>query len=211
MSQFCVVNLGAVRFDSPCVMGEPSSDLSAEAFDGVSAAMRLGAGWAFDRAYRWLAPAVLGFLRAQGVEDPEDLCNEVFLGVFRNVGRFEGNQEGFRSWVFVAAHRRVVDDRRRRARRPVLASVDPSTIGLPSGGDFEREVLSEDAVVALCAELPGDQRDVVLLRLVGDLGLDETARALGKSVGAVKSLQHRALESLRKELHSRNSKKGVSL
>jgi len=59
---------------------------------------------------------------------------------------------------------------------------------------------TEDDLRALLADLPPDQRDVLLLRVVADLSIEDTAAALGKRPGAVKSLQHRAMASLRRTL-----------
>lgn len=177
------------------------------------AAARLGAGWALEALYRWLSPAVVGYLRLQGVEDPEDLSSEVFLGAFRNLAGFGGDQQAFRSWTFAIAHRRVVDDRRRRARRPQPSEVEAWGLEFAGGDDTEAEVLarlSGDAVMALCEHLSADQRDVVLLRLVGDLSLEDTASALGKTTGAIKALQHRAVACLRKEMQEENLQEGVS-
>ncbi len=193
-------------------MAGRGSQLSAEAFTDVLAAAQVGAGWALESLYRSMAPAVVGYLRLQGVEDPEDLSSEVFLGAFRNLGGFTGDAGGFRSWVFAIAHRRVLDDRRRRSRRPAPEGFE-AVADRPGGADAEGEVmdrLGTEAVLDLCGRLSPDQRDVVLLRLVADLGLEETAEALGKSTGAVKALQHRAMAFLRKELQNENFEEGVS-
>jgi RNA polymerase sigma-70 factor (ECF subfamily) len=110
--------------------------------------------------------------------------------------------------VFTIAHRRLQDERRRLARQPQLTSVDPDVM-MPAG-DVEREaleVLGEQWVIGLCARLSTDQRTVLLLRVVADLTAEETARVTGKSVGAVKALQRRALHSLRRKL----TREGVSL
>ena len=109
-----------------------------ETFAGVLHAARAGEPWAFERLYADLAPAVAGYLRGQRAVEPEDLTSEVFLGVFRGLGSFEGGEAQFRSWVFTIAHRRLQDERRRLARRPRLAAIDPELSLLP-GGDAERE------------------------------------------------------------------------
>ncbi|MGH2474711.1 MAG: RNA polymerase sigma factor, partial [Candidatus Limnocylindrales bacterium] len=87
-------------------------------FDAVLAAARTGAPWALGRIYEALSPAVAGLFRAQGVDDPDDLTSEVFVGVLRTLARFDGDGAGFRSWVFTIAYRRLADERRRSARRP---------------------------------------------------------------------------------------------
>jgi DNA-directed RNA polymerase specialized sigma24 family protein len=87
-------------------------------FDDVLAAAQAGAGWAFEVLYRDLAPSVTGYLRLHGAAEPDDLASETFLGVFTGLGGFRGDEEALRSWVFTIAHRRLIDDWRRRSRRP---------------------------------------------------------------------------------------------
>src|SRR5687768_6236921 len=67
--------------------------------------------------YRLLAPAVIGYLRGQGAREPEDVASEVFVSVVRGLPFFEGDEDGFRAWVFTIAHRRLTDERRLLARR----------------------------------------------------------------------------------------------
>ena len=90
-------------------------------FDTVLAAARTGSPSAFTRIFTALAPVVEGYLRLQGASEPEDLTIEVFLAVLRNLDSFEGDEAGFRSWVFTIAHRRLLDERRRGYRRPAPA------------------------------------------------------------------------------------------
>lgn len=148
-----------------------------------------------------LAPAVAGYLRLQGSAEPEDLTNEVFLNAFTSIASFEGDEDRFRSWLFTIAHRRVIDERRRRARRPALADHDPA--GMPEGpaGDVEEEALrrlSVERVRQLCEGLAPDQRDVLLLRMVSGVPIEQAAEALGKSPTAVKALQRRAVTAIRR-------------
>jgi len=171
-------------------------------FASVLVAARAGAPWALERLYLALSPAVVGYLRLQGAEDPEDLTNEVFLGVFRRIGSFEGDEEKFRSWVFTIAHSRLVDDRRRTDRRPRLGEPHEDHWDR-AGGDAEQEALgrlSSQRVQALCEGLVADQRDVLLLRVMAGLTVEAIAEALEKSEGAVKALQRRGLANLRKIL-----------
>lgn len=172
-------------------------------FDLVLQAAQSGAPWALERLYQVVSPAVLGYLRIQGAADPEDLANEVFLGVFQRIGAFAGDEDRFRSWVFTIAHSRLIDDRRRTSRRPQTV---PDAAVLPAehpGGNAEEEALarlSSRRVQALCEELVPDQRDVLLLRLMAGLTVEAIAESLGKSEGAVKALQRRGLANLRKVL-----------
>ena len=172
-------------------------------FDSVLCAAQSGAPWALERLYQVLSPAVLGYLRVQGAADPEDLANEVFLGVFQRIGSFAGDEDRFRSWIFTIAHSRLIDDRRRASRRPQLVH-DPTDVPVDRpGGDAEQDALarlSGRRVQALCDELVADQRDVLLLRLMAGLTVEAIAESLGKSEGAVKALQRRGLANLRKIL-----------
>lgn len=168
----------------------------------VLVAAQANAPWAFERIYEFLAPRVTGYLRLRGAADPEGLANEVMLGVFQGLPSFEGDVEAFRSWVFTIAYRRVVDDRRRRSARPDTSELTEGH-GAAPGGDVEHEALAQledERLRALIEELRPDQRDVLLLRLVADLSVEETAEAMGKRPGAVKMLQRRALAAIRRRL-----------
>ena len=146
-------------------------------------------------AYRALAPAVLGYLRAQRAPDPDDLLGEVFLQVARDLHRFRGDADGLRRWVFSIAHNRLLDARRRQGRRPQTADhAVPDNPAPPPPDPFDPEL------VEALARLTPDQREVVVLRFVADLPLEDVARITRRRVGAVKALQHRGLEMLAKQL-----------
>jgi RNA polymerase sigma factor (sigma-70 family) len=173
------------------------------AFDDVLAAARAGAAWAFEVLYRDLSPAVTGYLRLHGALEPDDLASETFLAVFRGLAGFSGDEDALRSWVFTIAHRRLVDDWRRRSRRPQLADDADDVFPETSGGDVEDDVLTRlgtETVHRMCAGLPADQRSVLLLRVLADLTVEQVAAVTGRSVGAVKALQRRGLRRLRAEL-----------
>lgn len=146
-------------------------------------------------AYRCLAPVVLGYLRSQGAPDPEDILGEVFLQVARDWHRFGGDEADLRRWVFAIAHNRLLDARRRQTRRPPTTSVFPSDLPAPRTEDgFDPELL------AALATLTPEQREVVVLRFVGDLSLEDVARITRRRQGAVKAMQHRGLEALARAL-----------
>ena len=173
-----------------------------DAFDSVLAAARAGADWAWERIYADLSGPVIGYLRAHGAADPEDVAGEVFLQVVRDLPRFapgrEDPQRDFRAWVFTIVHRRLLDDRRRRARKPAAAL--PEGFDLP-GGDVAEDAtiqLDRGRVLGLLDDLPADQRSVLLLRILGDMTIEEIAQAVGKRPGAVKALQRRGLKRVQK-------------
>ena len=176
-------------------------------FAGVLTAARANQAWAFKRLFDELARPVAGYLRMQGAREPDDLVNEVFIGVFSGLGNFEGDEGQFRSWVFTITHRRLTDERRRLGRRPMVSG---DSVADHRGGDGADDALASrgnERARELLGRLAPDQRDVLLLRIVADLTVERTAESLGKTTGAVKALQRRGLAALRKEI----SKEGVPL
>ena len=184
--------------------GDPRLRLVADdrSFGQVLRAAREGESHAWHELFRSHAGRVLAYLRAQGAPEPEDLTSEVFLRVFARLSTFEGDEQQFRAWLFTVAHRILIDDVRRRRRRPVTTDASPH-LELIVAGDVEDEALGNvgrEWAAALIASLPEAQRDVVALRVIADLPLAEVAAVLGKRTGAVKALQHRALGALRRHL-----------
>jgi RNA polymerase sigma-70 factor, ECF subfamily len=162
---------------------------------------RAGDPRGFDVLFRTFGTAVVGMLRAKGVRDPDDLANEVFVRAFRNIHDFRGGTDGFRAWLFAIAHNAAIDDARRRRRRVDESPLDDAVH--PAGGDVEVEALDRLAHARAHALLHGlspDQRDVLILRIVADLSVEETAAILGKGYEAVRALQRRGLASLRRAI-----------
>jgi RNA polymerase sigma factor (sigma-70 family) len=176
--------------------------LRGETFPAVLVAAQAGASWALSDLWLQFAPAVTGFLRSKGSTDPEDLTSEVFLAVFDRIAEFEGDESAFRAFVFTIAYRRLVDELRKRERRGVdvewTAETDTRSTGSAEQEAIER--MSEERARALLEELPVDQRNVLSLRIFGDLTIEQIAEAIGKRPGAVKALQRRGLEALRRKL-----------
>lgn len=177
--------------------------MSIEAFESVLTGAQAGAEWALTILYRDLHPRVLRYLYAREPSEAEDLASEVWLDVAAGIGRFRGDEDGFRAWVFTIARRRLLDLRRRasvRREKPVPLELLGGDRGV---GNAEGEALASldaDAAVALIATLPPDQSDVVLLRVIGDLSVAEVAKILGKRPGAIRALQHRALKGLARKI-----------
>lgn len=179
-----------------------------DSFASILGAAQSGGGWAFARLFETYAGKVTGYLRIQGAVDPDDLTSEVFLGAFRSIRSFNGDEAAFRSWLFSIAHRRLIDARRAATRRPRAEPLDEASTPAVPGSDQEVMArLATERVQALCAGLVPDQRDVLLLRLVSGLTVEEVSRAVDKSPGAVKALQRRGLAALRKVLQQ----EGVTL
>lgn len=156
----------------------------------------------FTAAYQHLSPRVLGYLRSQGVEDPESVTHEVFLGLYQMFDRIGGGDNDVKTMTFSIAHARAVDHHRSRVRQPHTVAFDPGSDSRrsPSAEDAASDSLGEHGILRLVDTLGDEQREAVLLRIVAGLTLDETAQVMDKSVGAIKQLQRRALESLRDSL-----------
>ena len=179
-------------------------------FSGILTAAQDGGEWAVAILYRSLHPALVGFLRGRAGDDAEDLASETWLAVARALPGFSGDETAFRSWVFTIAHRRLVDHHRASARRLKTRSLtgdagDGADRGgalpeLASGDDPAGEVVAaltgDEAVRRIVALLPADQAEIVLLRVVAGLPVDEVAAVTGRKAGTVRVLQHRALRRL---------------
>ena len=121
------------------------------------------------------------------------------MQVITKLGGLRGGPAELQTFVFSVAHARAVDEIRRRARRPASSPYEPE--------HDPRAVLSAESaalsaengpnVQEALAQLSEEQRAVIMLRVLGDLTLEQTAEVVGKSTGAVKQLQRRALLELR--------------
>jgi len=138
----------------------------------------------FRRVYAYIAR------RAASREEAEDLTSEVFHRALANIGSFEGRGAPFAAWLLRIAANAIADRWRRGAREG-----DPPAVELPDSRavDVERRAM----VFELVDDLPEDQHRVVLWRFVEQKSIREIAREMGRTEGAVKQLQFRALENLR--------------
>jgi RNA polymerase sigma factor (sigma-70 family) len=172
-------------------------------FDDRVRAARSGDAVAWSQLYADVVPILIAYLRAQRLRDPEDVAGEVLLEVVRDLHRFTGDRQHFRSWVLAIAHHRLLDARRREQRRPSVPTA-PHELGPTfAPDDPEADALATVGFGALepaMQTLTDDQRAVLLLRVIGDLSIAEVARITGKRSGAVKQLQRRAVEAMRRAL-----------
>jgi RNA polymerase sigma-70 factor (ECF subfamily) len=159
------------------------------AFEEVLPAARQGAPWAVGWLYRRFQPRLLRMLAVLAPHQGEDIAAEVWLEVTGNLARFAGDERAFRGWLASTARYRVIDAPRRNGLRFGRALADEATEHMASTAFAARVV----------AVLPPEQADVILLRVVEGLDVDEVAKALGRPPAAVRSLQHRALRRLARE------------
>lgn len=171
--------------------------VSGERIDEALAAARRGERDAIDVLYRAFAGPLLGYLMAHVPrrQDAEDLLSDVFAAVVKDVGHFDGESKAFKGWLYRIATNRMIDAGRRRYRS-MESSVAMEDIEGRVGSDDTAATADKMALWQAVVALPDEQRRVIGLRLAGDLSSPEIAEILGKSVGAVKALQHRALANL---------------
>ncbi|MGJ3191875.1 RNA polymerase sigma factor [Paenarthrobacter sp. FR1] len=160
----------------------------------------------FTAAYNSYAGPVFGYLRARGVDDPEAVTQDVFLALYPKLESLSGGLRGAKTLLFTIAHARMVDFYRKRERTPVAAAFEPELDPrrAPSAEDQAFGRASGLGVTGLLEDLALEYREVLALRVVADLSVEETAAIMGKSQGAVKQLQRRALGALKKRALLRN-------
>ena len=174
-----------------------------EISDEAAAHGRVDQG-AFCAVYRELSPGVLSYLRARDVEDPEAMTQEVFLALYPQLDGLSGGAKGAKSLAFSIAHARYVDEHRRRVKAPFSTGYDPDADPRRTDSAEDQVLAGEGSenVNALLGTLQQDQQEVLTLRIVADLSLETTAEIMGKTPGAIKQLQRRALSRLRKHCPS---------
>ena len=193
---------GVARYLRPIgTQGYPTDALCA-----AIAAARTGEEEGACVLYRWLNPPLLRYLRFHVGNAAEDLASEVWVSVARALRGFEDGPRELRALVFSIARRRAVDHYRRRAREADLVGIE--TVADPVARDDTESagvesLTTQQAVEALVRELPPEQAEIVLLRVLGELDVAEVAALVGKSAGAVRVAQHRALRRLRATLPPR--------
>ncbi len=142
------------------------------------------------------------YLQLSDVQQAEDLASEVLLRVLESLKDYRFQGVPVAAWVFRIARNHLIDLHRRRQRRPQVTLYEgiPNADASPHDA-AERSIAQGELRLAL-SHLTEEQRQVIILKFVEGMDNSSVARVLGRSEGAVKSLQHRALVSLRKILSS---------
>lgn len=173
-------------------------------FGPVLEAAQSGDEWAFSALFQDLQPRLLRYLAARAGTAADDVASETWLAAARGLRSFRGAEATFRGWLFTIARRRLVAHWRERGAHPCepLQPLDPDVASdrTRTGTDPESLVLAASDGVAACraiaAALTNDQADVVLLRVVGGLSVEQVAAMLRKRPATVRVLQHKALRKL---------------
>lgn len=177
------------------------------------AAARAGDEAAFTALYQRHQPAVLRYLGVRMPWAAEDLASQVWLEAARGLSGFDGDDTGFRCWLFVIARRRLANERRRLGRAGIVAA-EQDLAAAPAPDDPAEDTLErlagDQAARLLARLLPERQAEVVLMRVVAGLSVEDTARLVGQRPGTVRVLQHRALRTLAKKLDGRVTEDGLA-
>lgn len=147
----------------------------------------------FDRVYAFIAR------RVRDRNEAEDLTSEVFHKALAGLARFEWRGLPFAAWLFKIASNAIID----RSKRVAKEQQTPDVLGLPADvnpQEIEDEIEQRARLFQLVDRLPVDQRRVIGMRFAEEKSIREIANALGRSEGAVKQLQFRALQNLRAQL-----------
>jgi len=159
---------------------------------------------AFRRLFRTVQPRLLNYARAMvGEADAEDVAAEAWVRIARDLHSFQGEAQGFIAWTATITRHRATDHLRRR--RPVIPLPHDQLPDQPANrntADQAEETLGTETALALLRQLPPDQAQAILLRVIMGLDAATAAEILGKRPGAVRTAAHRGLRALSKRLTS---------
>ena len=146
----------------------------------------------FDRIFSYLQ------LNAGNRQDAEDLTMKTFIRMIESISRFEWREIPLSAWLFRIAHNALTDHQRTRFRLQFHEEPpEPRGRTQPTADEEAMASLSRRSMLRMIDRLPSDQKQVLTLKFLFDFSNVEAASILGKTEGAVKSLQHRALTTLR--------------
>jgi RNA polymerase sigma-70 factor (ECF subfamily) len=152
----------------------------------------------FDRIYSYLHVTV------GNRHDAEDLTTQTFLKMLESIGRFRWQSAPFSAWLFRIAHNLAMDHFRANKRwQPEEEPPEPDPDESTSAEAGALEAIGRKSMLELIEDLSPEQQQVLTLKFVFNFANAEAATILGKTEGAIKSLQHRALVSLQKQLERR--------
>jgi RNA polymerase sigma-70 factor, ECF subfamily len=154
---------------------------------------------AFAFLFRAIQPVLLRYLRVIAPEAAEDVAGQTWLQVVAGLAGFRGGEEAFRAWLFTIARHRAIGAGRARARHHTITLDQHESelrLAAPDASELALEAISTRAVLASLSALPRDQAEIILLRVVAGLSVQDVARMVGKSPDAVRAAAHRGLRRL---------------
>jgi len=134
------------------------------------------------------------YYRVSRPEDAEDLTSEVVLKIIKALKQQRGN---FHAWMYRIARNRLIDFYRQRAVRSEISLAEVPQKGLNKSDGFSKQIMTKEKLRKGLEHLTDEQKQVIILKFIEGYANPEVANIVGKSVGAVKVLQFRALKALR--------------
>ncbi|WP_245666228.1 RNA polymerase sigma factor [Actinomadura latina] len=153
----------------------------------------------FRMLYRDVQPRLVRFAGALVGPDAEDVTSEAWLQIARDLRTFRGDMDGFRGWTATITRHRALDHLRRKSRRPSADLPAEELLTMAGDGDTELDALdgiATEGALRLISDLPRDQAEAVLLRVVVGLDAKSAGKVLGKRAGAVRTAAYRGLRRL---------------
>ena len=160
----------------------------------------------FSQLYDHYLPPIYRFiyLKVTHREEAEDLAHEVFLSAWQNLPRYHPQGFPFSSWLYKIARNKVIDHYRLKKPNVSMTMIDAELAGADASLELHLdEHLSLEEIQKAIRTLKPDQQDVLLMKFMADLPHSEISRIMGKSEGAVRIIQHRAIQAIRGLLNNK--------
>jgi RNA polymerase sigma-70 factor (ECF subfamily) len=148
----------------------------------------------FDRIYRYIV------FKIGDRTEAEDMTQQVFLNAIQSISSYNWKGMPFSSWLYRIAHNQIVDHLRKKSKRITVPLDDSMPVQADDPRHTAEQKIEIEEIVVAAKGLTASQREVISLRFGGELSIAEVAKAMGKSEGAIKALQHSAIAALRKAL-----------
>lgn len=168
----------------------------------IQAAVR-GESSAFGTLYDLYQPRIYRFvlIKVGHREEAEDLTHQVFLSAWQNMKSYRSKGFPFSSWLYRIARNKVVDFYRTKRESSSIDQIDPEFFIEPAVQHLNIDLgIERDRVMMAIQKLESNYQDVVVLRFVEDMSVEEVAKTLKRSSGSVKVTQHRAIKKLKEIL-----------
>lgn len=162
------------------------------------------AGQLFDHYYPRVYRYALARLSRR--QDAEDVAAETFVRVLNRLDNFRWKGAGFEAWIFRIAYNLIVDQYRGSGREQLVETDDEVEHDDPEKAALRSEINEE--LNQMIASLSPDQREVLLLRFAAGLDTDEICQVMGRNANAIRQLQFRALDTMRRQIQEEGSVHG---
>ena len=162
-----------------------------------------GEASAFGLLYDHYQPQIYRFiyLKVNHREEAEDLTHQVFLNAWQNIEKYNFRGFPFSSWLYRIARNKTIDYYRTKKENIDLTIITEEIISIDKNTDeIIDTVLNAEKVKKTIKQLKPSEQEVIILRFIEELSLNETAKIMGKTVTAVKLIQHRAIKNLHRLL-----------